>query len=109
VPLLLLYAALLVPRLPVLLPLLANPRLADIAHLLGTPDGATIGWIHFLALDFFVGRWAYLDSRDRGLSAWLVSPVLFVTLLAGPLGLALYLLLRVAAPGTEKPTPMAQG
>ena len=53
-----------------------------------------MGWIHFLAFDLFVGRWAYLDSRERGLSAWLVSPILVFIFMAGPLGLLMYLTAR---------------
>ncbi len=78
---------------------LANPSVAGTAALLGSPAGATVGWVHFLAFDLFVGRWAYLDSRERGLSAWLASPALFFILMAGPLGFLLYLLARRAAPG----------
>ena len=61
---------------------------------LGEPAGATIGWVHFLAFDLFVGRWAYLDSRERSISAWLMAPVLFFTLMFGPMGFVLYLVLR---------------
>jgi hypothetical protein len=74
---------------------LLNPTLAGIADLLGTPAGAAVGWVHFLAFDLFVGRWAYLDSRERSISAWLVSPTLFFIFLAGPMGLLLYLAVRV--------------
>ncbi len=73
---------------------LLNPTLAGIAGLLGTPAGAAVGWVHFLAFDLFVGRWAYLDSPERGISAWLVSPTLFFVFMAGPLGLLLYLAVR---------------
>lgn len=73
---------------------IANPSLGGIATLLGTPQGAAVGWLHFLAFDLFVGRWAYLDSRSRGISAWLVSPTLFFVLMAGPLGLLLFLAVR---------------
>ncbi len=96
-----LYAALVVPQLPSLLVSLMNPQLGAIAALLGTPAGATIAWAHFLAFDLFVGRWAYLDSRERGLSAWLMAPVLALILLMGPLGFLLYLLARgLRAPAT---------
>jgi hypothetical protein len=97
-----LYAVLVVPGLPQFLPLILQPKLDAIAALLATPEGALIGWIHFVAFDLFVGRWIYLDSRERGTSAWLVSPVLFVTLLFGPLGLTVYLLLRLAVRPTER-------
>ena len=93
-PAALLYAALVLPQLLGLLAELANPQLAQIAAWLGTPAGATIGWIHFLAFDLFVGRWVYLDSRERNISAWLVSPILFAVLMFGPLGLLLYLVVR---------------
>jgi hypothetical protein len=85
-----LYVALVLPRVAALAPAVARPELAGIAALLGTPLGATIAWAHFLAFDLFVGRWIYLDARERGLSVWLVSPVLALTLLLGPVGLALY-------------------
>lgn len=91
VPAALLYAVLVLPNVATLWMDLANPTLVNIAALLGTPSGATIGWVHFLAFDLFVGRWAYLDSRARGLTAWLVSPILFFVLMLGPLGLLLYL------------------
>jgi hypothetical protein len=68
-----------------------NPSLNGIAGLLGNPAGTTIAWVHFLAFDLFVGRWAYLDSRERGFSVWWVSIALFFVLMAGPLGLLLYL------------------
>ena len=73
---------------------LLNPTMAGIAALLGTPEGAAVGWVHFLAFDLFVGRWAYLDSRQHQISAWVVSPTLFFVLMAGPLGLLLYLAVR---------------
>ena len=90
----LLYAVLVLPRLGELLPALASPTLVGVAELLGTPEGASIAWVHFLAFDLFVGRWVYLDSRERDVSAWLMAPVLLLTLLFGPLGFALYLLVR---------------
>lgn len=94
-PAALLYALLVIPALASLLPQLANPQLGDIAATLGTPEGATIAWVHFLAFDLFVGRWAYLDSRQRGITAWLVSPILLLILMVGPLGLLLYLNVRL--------------
>jgi hypothetical protein len=89
-----LYAALTTPRLLALAPALLRPELPTIAGLLGTPEGATIAWAHFLAFDLFVGRWVYLDARERGVSAWVTSPTLFLTLLAGPLGFLVHLAAR---------------
>jgi len=86
-----LYTGLLIPQLGGLLPLLASPSAAGVAGALGTPAGATIAWAHFVTFDLFVGRWAYLDSCERGLSAWVMAPVLFAILMVGPLGLLIYL------------------
>lgn len=91
-PAALLYAALVLPQLTSVLSTVANPDLSGVTALLGTPAGATISWVHFLAFDLFVGRWLYLDSRKRGLSPWLISPVLIVTLMLAPVGFLLYLL-----------------
>ncbi|MBO0800165.1 MAG: DUF4281 domain-containing protein [Blastocatellia bacterium] len=88
------YAALALPRLLEIWPVVSRPGLAGIAGLLGSPAGATIAWFHFLAFDLFVGRWIYLDSRERGISAWLMAPVLYLTLMLGPCGFLLYLLIR---------------
>jgi hypothetical protein len=90
----LLYTALVLPAIREVLPLVNRPSLAAIAPLLGSPAGATIGWVHFLAFDLFVGRWVYRDSRDREISAWLMAPVLYLTLMLGPMGFSLYLAVR---------------
>lgn len=104
VPALVAYVILIVPRLAQVLPQVMKPELHQIAMLLGSPDGATIGWIHFLAFDLFVGRWVFLDSRERGLNVVLMALVLFFVLMLGPLGLLLYLAVRFAAGASrEKP------
>jgi hypothetical protein len=89
-----LYAGLVLPRLGEIWPAVSSPSLSGVAMLLASPAGATIAWVHFLAFDLFVGRWIYLDSRERGLSSWLMAPVLFLTLMLGPAGFLLYLLAR---------------
>jgi len=93
-----LYVALVLPGILEILPEVMNPELEPIAASLGTPAGATIAWVHFLAFDLLAGRWAYLDSRERGVSPWLMAPVLFFILMLGPLGFLLYLLTRTFTP-----------
>ena len=95
VPFVALYAILILPQLGNALGSLLNPTLPGIIALLSRPEAATAGWVHYLAFDLFVGRWAYLDSRERNLSAWLVSPILFIILLLGPFGFLLYLIARL--------------
>jgi hypothetical protein len=89
-----LYATLVFPRLGEIWSAVSRPTLSGVAALLGSPAGATIAWVHFLAFDLFVGRWIYLDSQDRKIRAWLMAPVLFLTLMLGPAGFLLYLLIR---------------
>lgn len=95
-----LYGCLIVPQIPQLLPLLARPDLAVIQRLLSTPEGATLGWIHYLCFDLWVGRWIWCDSRQRTLGSPLLRCCLFLTLMFGPLGLLSYHLLR----GGEQPS-----
>jgi Domain of unknown function (DUF4281) len=90
----LIYAALVLPRLGTIWPAIARPTLTAVAALFGSPEGATIAWVHFLAFDLFIGRWIYLESEDRRLSALLTAPVLFLTLMLGPLGFLIYFVIR---------------
>jgi hypothetical protein len=105
-----LYAALVIPRFAEVWRAVAQPEMAGIAALLGSPFGATIGWLHFLAFDLFVGRWIYLDSRERGISAWIIAPTLFLTLMLGPCGFLLYLIARQTKaylPGSKNILPVS--
>ena len=68
--------------------------LAGVQQLLSSPGGATIGWIHYLAFDLFVGLWVARNADRYGFARWLHIPILFFVLMLGPLGLVLYLLLR---------------
>ena len=52
------------------------------------------GWVHYLAFDLFIGAWMTEDAQRRGLSHWFVVPCLVLTLMFGPCGLLLYLVLR---------------
>ncbi len=107
-PAALLYAALILPQLGAAMPALMNPQLAGIAALLGTEGGAAAAWAHFLAFDLFAGRWVYRDSRERGLSAWVMAPVLLLVLMLGPLGLLAYLGLRALRPRGASALPAAE-
>jgi hypothetical protein len=102
VPALLVYAALVVPQFATFLPAVAVPDLAGVMALLATPLGAAAGWAHFIGLDLFVGRWMYLDARERGVHPLVMAPVLVLTILLAPLGLLLHLGLRAALPARRR-------
>ncbi|MCW3814074.1 ABA4-like family protein [Micromonospora sp. DR5-3] len=97
-PVLVIYAILVIPALADVLPAVASPTLDGVRDLLGTADGAAAAWAHMIAFDLFVGRWAWLDSRERGVSALVMAPVLVLTILLGPLGLGAYLAVRARWP-----------
>ncbi len=105
VPPLLIYAVLVLGSLTEVLPAVASPTLGGVRELLGTADGAAAGWAHMIAFDLFVGRWAYLDSRKRGIPALVMAPVTLLTILLGPIGLLVYLLVRLRRPIDVTPKP----
>ncbi|MBW0119137.1 ABA4-like family protein [Pseudonocardia abyssalis] len=98
VPSALVYALAVLPELGTVLPAVANPQIAGVAALLGTPVGAAAGWAHFIAFDLFVGRWCYLDARERSVHPLVMAPVLLLTILLAPLGLLAYLAVRALVP-----------
>jgi hypothetical protein len=89
-----LYVLLIAPDLSHAVPILLSLDFLAIRGLIGTETGTIVSWAHFLAFDLFVGRWIYLDSRTRGISAWVTSPILLLTLLLGPLGFISYFAVR---------------
>jgi hypothetical protein len=68
--------------------------LQQVAALFSVPAALLAGWIHYLAFDLFIGSWEVRDSQRLKISHWLVVPCLVLTFLFGPIGLALYLVLR---------------
>ncbi|GIE32937.1 hypothetical protein Ait01nite_059820 [Actinoplanes italicus] len=93
-PIVAIYAALIIPDFAEVWSSVSNPTLGGVAELLGAPAGAAAGWAHMIAFDLFVGRWSYLDSRKRGVPVLLMAPILLLTIMLGPLGLAAYLAVR---------------
>ena len=89
-----LYTGLVLPRPPEVLGAVASPDLGGVSALLGSPAGATIGWGHLLAFVLLVARRAGLGSRERDVTPFVTAPVLFLTLMLGPVGLLAYLAVR---------------
>lgn len=71
--------------------------IAGVRAIFGSDAGVTIGWTHYLAFDLFVGLWIARDGDAKGISRFIQAPVLFATLMAGPLGLGIWLLAREPA------------
>lgn len=70
--------------------------LPDLMVLFRSPEAVLAGWLHYLVFDLFVGAWEVRDAERRGMNHWLVVPCLVFTLMLGPTGLLLYLVLRTA-------------
>lgn len=68
---------------------LSNPQLADIARFFADEKAAATGWIHFLVMDLFVGRYIYLDGEKNQI--WTIHS-LALCLFAGPMGLLSHIL-----------------
>ena len=67
-----------------------------VSLLFSQPAALTAGWIHYLVFDLFTGAWEARDAVRLGISRWIVLPCLLLTFLFGPVGLATYLMVRLA-------------
>jgi hypothetical protein len=70
--------------------------LDGVVALFSVPEVVLVGWLHYLAFDLFIGAWEVRDAQRHEISHLLVVPCLFLTFMAGPTGLLLYLILRAA-------------
>lgn len=68
--------------------------LAGVMALFDSRGGATIGWTHYLAFDLFAGLWIARDADAKGFGRLVQMPVLFATLMVGPVGLLIWLVIR---------------
>ena len=70
--------------------------LAGVAKLFENPLLLMAGWVHYLVFDLFVGTWESADALKNQIPHWLLVPCLLTTLMFGPAGLLLYLIVRFA-------------
>lgn len=69
--------------------------LAEIRTFFSSDPLLLAGWVHYLAFDLFVGAWEVRDSQRLGIHHLAVFPCLLLTFMLGPVGLLLYLALRM--------------
>ena len=69
--------------------------LDSLASLFGNKTFLLTFWIHFLTLSLFVGTWIAKDALRQGIHKYVVMFPLILTYFTGPLGLYLYLFLRM--------------
>ena len=68
--------------------------LADVRALFANDHALLAGWVHYLAFDLFIGGWIAVRADAIGLPRLLQAPILVVTFMLGPVGLALFLVIR---------------
>ncbi|PZO47652.1 MAG: DUF4281 domain-containing protein [Phormidesmis priestleyi] len=67
----------------------ANPTLSTLAGLFAQEPVMATGWIHFVVMDLFVGRWIYWQGQEKGI---FTRHSLALCLFAGPIGLLSHLI-----------------
>lgn len=72
--------------------------LEGVSTLFSSPGVLLAGWVHYLAFDLFIGRWAVDDALARGVNRVALLPCLFLIFMFGPLGLLLVFGLRQTRP-----------
>jgi len=75
-------------------PDLADYSIAGLRALFMSDGGIVLGWTHYLAFDLFIGLWIARDADAKRFSRIVQLPILFATLMAGPIGLLLWLIIR---------------
>lgn len=68
--------------------------IAGVRGIFMSDGGVTVGWIHYLAFDLFVGLWIARDADQKQFSRLLQAPVLLLTFMAGPGGLLVWMAIR---------------
>ena len=71
--------------------------IAGVRAIFSSDVGVVIGWTHYLAFDLFVGLWIARDADAKSISRLIQAPILLATLMAGPLGLFVWLIVREPA------------
>ena len=85
---------------------LSSPQLTDIARAFADKNVMATGWVHYLVMDLFVGRWIYWEGQKSGV--WTLHSLL-LCLFAGPIGLLSHLVTvlirdRFFAPSPANPS-----
>ncbi|POX39239.1 DUF4281 domain-containing protein [Streptomyces sp. Ru73] len=95
VPVLAVYVALTVPVFPRLWAAVSRPELGGFQELMTVDGAAAAIWAQVIAWDLFLGQWMYREARRLGIHPLVMGPLLVLTVLLSPIGVLLFLALRV--------------
>ncbi len=68
--------------------------IADVRALFGKDEVLLAGWVHYLAFDLFIGAWIARQADALGVPRLIQTVILLATFMFGPVGLALFLLMK---------------
>lgn len=80
------YAALILPDIKNILPMVAKPELQALIQGFQSPQAMTAGWIHYLVFDLLVGQSIFRRAQAQGTNSLIAGMTLFLTLMFGPIG-----------------------
>ena len=69
--------------------------LDGVMELFTNKTAVTAGWVHYLAFDLLTGIWIKKNAQKYGIHHLILIPCLLLTFMLGPIGLLLYLLIRI--------------
>jgi hypothetical protein len=69
--------------------------LDGVMELFTNKTAVTAGWVHYLAFDLLTGIWIKKNAQKYGIHHLILIPCLLLTSMVGPIGLLLYLLIRL--------------
>lgn len=69
--------------------------LNGVMELFTDKTAVTAGWIHYLAIDLLTGIWIKKNAQKYNIHHLILIPCLLVTFMLAPIGLLLYLLVRL--------------
>tara|TARA_B100000287_G_scaffold22344_1_gene21970 strand:+ start:769 stop:1212 length:444 start_codon:yes stop_codon:yes gene_type:complete len=94
-PMLIAYSIAVIPIIPNLIMTFATqmPTPELVIELFDDENTRIIGWLHFIALDTLGGRWIWTRFQSQSAPLIKSAPVLFLCMMAAPLGILLGLML----------------
>ena len=69
--------------------------LNGVMELFTDKTAVTAGWVHYLAFDLLTGIWIKKNALKYNIHHLILIPCLLLTFMLGPIGLLLYLLVRL--------------
>lgn len=92
------YAILVLPDYAQILPDLLKPELYTMMEYAVVPKGFTVLWMHILAFDLAIANWMLPKAQEAGMGHGLFALCAFLTLMMGPVGLAVFMVSRSLLP-----------